>query len=142
MTLAASRDVLGEDFVRTAYAKGLPRRRVLVRHVFPVAAVPVLMLAAVQVNLMLTNIGLMQVAFNIPGSFREIQPALANGDVDMIQALVVLGCAIIAIFNMLADLLQLRLDPRVRDATLSAVTPLGRPPYRRSRPLPARQPTR
>jgi peptide/nickel transport system permease protein len=131
MTLAASRDVLGEDFVRTAYAKGLPLRRVLFRHVFPVAAVPVLMLAAVQVNLMLTNIGLMQVAFNIPGSFREIQPALANGDVDMIQALVVLGVAIIAIFNAAADLLQMHLDPRVREAT-----------YRRSQPLSARQPTR
>ena len=114
MTIGASRDVLGEDFVRTARAKGLSTRRTLVHHVFPVAAVPVLVLSAAQVNLLITNVGLMQIAFNIPGSFREMKNALDNGDTDLLQALVVYGCIIIAIANMIADLLQARLDPRVR----------------------------
>jgi ABC-type dipeptide/oligopeptide/nickel transport system permease component len=113
MTMGASRDVLGEDFVRTARSKGLTTWRTLVRHVFPVAAIPVLMLAAAQVNLLIVNISLMQIAFNIPGSFREMKNALDNGDTDMIQALVVYGCIIIAFANMVADLLQARLDPRV-----------------------------
>jgi peptide/nickel transport system permease protein len=134
MTIAASRDVLGEEFVRTAYAKGLRRRHVLSRHVFPVAAVPVLILTASLVNLLITNIGLMQVAFNIPGSFREMQRALVNGDIDMLQALVVYGCLIIAVFNTVADLLQARLDPRVRDAVLSSTPLLGGPRLRRRRP--------
>jgi len=114
MTIAASRDVLGEDFVRTAQAKGLRRRRVLFRHVFPVAAIPVLVMTAAQVNLLIMNVSLMQVAFNIPGSFREVQRALANGDIETMQALVLYGCVIIALANMAADLLQARLDPRVR----------------------------
>jgi ABC-type dipeptide/oligopeptide/nickel transport system permease component len=125
MTIGASRDVLGEDFVRTARAKGLSTRRMLVRHVFPVAAIPVLVLAAAQVNLLITNIGLMQIAFNIPGSFREMKNALDNGDTDLLQALVVYGCIIIAVANMIADLLQARLDPRVREEWFGAGA--GRP---------------
>ncbi len=116
MTVAASREVLGEDFVRTASAKGLRPRRVLMRHVFPAASIPVLMLAASQVNLLITNIGLMQSAFNIPGSYREMVRALVNGDTVMLQALIVEGCIIIALANTVADLLQARIDPRVRDA--------------------------
>lgn len=114
MTLAASRELLGEEFVRTAYSKGLSERRVLTHHVLPVAGTPVLVLAASQVNLLITNVALMQVAFNIPGSFREITRGLANGNIGLIQALVVEGCVLIALANMLADLLQVRLDPRLR----------------------------
>jgi peptide/nickel transport system permease protein len=116
MTLAASRELLGEEFVRTAYSKGLSERRVLTRHVLPVAGIPVLILASSQVNLLITNVALMQVAFNIPGAFREVTRALANGNIVTIQALVVEGCILIALANMAADLLQARLDPRLRDA--------------------------
>jgi ABC-type dipeptide/oligopeptide/nickel transport system permease component len=63
---------------------------------------------------LITNIALMQVAFNIPGSYREMKNALDNGDTDMLQALVVQGTIVIATANMIADLLQARLDPRVR----------------------------
>jgi peptide/nickel transport system permease protein len=117
MTLAASREVLGEDFVRTAYSKGLRERHVLLRHILPVAAIPVLILAATQVNLLIMNIALMQYAFNIPGSFRELNRALANGNTTLIQALIVEGCFLIALANMAADLLHARLDPRLRDPT-------------------------
>ena len=88
----------------------------LTRHVLPVAGVPVLILASSQVNLLITNVALMQVAFNIPGAFREVTRALANGNIITIQALVVEGCILIALANMAADLLQARLDPRLRDA--------------------------
>ena len=136
MTIAASRDVLGEDFVRTAESKGLRRRRVLTRHVFPVAAIPVLVMTAAQVNLLIMNVSLMQVAFNIPGSFREVQRALANGNIATMQALVLYGCIIIALANMAADLLQARLDPRVRDQVLSS-SPTLRMPRMRARRRPA-----
>jgi ABC-type dipeptide/oligopeptide/nickel transport system permease component len=114
MTIGASRDVLGEDYVRAARAKGLSTPRTLARHVFPVAAIPVLVLAAAQVNLLIMNIALMQVAFNIPGSLREMKDALDSRDTIMLQALIVYGCIIIALANMIADLLQAWLDPRVR----------------------------
>ena len=132
MTIAASREVLGEDFVRTAEAKGLRRRRVLARHVFPIAAIPVLVMTAAQVNLLIMNVSLMQVAFNIPGSFREVQRALANANIEMMQALVLYGCIVIALANLAADLLQARLDPRVRDQVLSS-SPTLRMPRRRGR---------
>jgi ABC-type dipeptide/oligopeptide/nickel transport system permease component len=67
-------------------------------------------------NLLITNVALMQVAFNIPGALREVSRALANGNTMLIQALVVEGCILIAVANMCADLLQARLDPRVRAA--------------------------
>jgi peptide/nickel transport system permease protein len=115
MTLAASRELLGEEFVRTAYSKGLSERRVLTHHILPVAGIPVLILASSQVNLLITNVALMQVAFNIPGAFREVTRALANGNILTLQALVVEGCILIALANMATDLLQARLDPRLRD---------------------------
>jgi peptide/nickel transport system permease protein len=117
MTLAASRDLLGEEFVRTAYGKGLRERSVLTRHVLPVAATPILILAASQMNLLITNVALMEVAFNIPGAFRELTRGLANGNTMLIQALVVEGVILIALANLAADLLQVRLDPRLRDAS-------------------------
>jgi ABC-type dipeptide/oligopeptide/nickel transport system permease component len=116
MTVAASREVLGEDFVRTARAKGLPPGRVMIHHVLPVAATPVLVLLAAQVNLALANVALMQLAFNIDGSFRYITRALVNGNTMLVQALVLEGCVVIALANAAADLLQARLDPRLRDA--------------------------
>ena len=127
MTIAASRDVLGEDFVRTAAAKGLRPRWVLCRHVFPPAAIPVLVMTAAQVNLLIMNVSLMQVGFNIPGSFREVQRALANGNIEMMQALVFYGCVVIALANTAADLLQARLDPRVRDQLASSSPTLRMP---------------
>jgi peptide/nickel transport system permease protein len=115
MTLGASRELLGEDFVRTAYAKGLRQRQVMRRHILPVAAIPVLVLAASQVNLLITNVALVQVAFNIPGGFREVSRAFANGNTMLMQALVLEGCILIALANTAADLLQAKLDPRLRD---------------------------
>jgi ABC-type dipeptide/oligopeptide/nickel transport system permease component len=116
MTLAASREVLGEDFVRTARAKGMAPSRVFARHVLPVALTPVLVLLASQVNLAIANVALMQTAFNIDGSFRYVTRALDNGNTMLMQALVLEGCVLIALANAAADLLQARLDPRLRGA--------------------------
>jgi peptide/nickel transport system permease protein len=140
MTIGASRDVLGEDFVRAARAKGLSTRGVLSRHVFPVASIPVLMLTAAQVNLLITNIALMQVAFNIPGGLREMKDALDSGDPIMIQALIVYGCIMIALANMVADLLQAWLDPRVRSEWFGTRQPRLRGQPRERRRRSARQP--
>ena len=114
MTRAATVETLGEDFVRTAYVKGLRTRRVLGRHVLPVAGIPVAVLVATQVNLMITNIALMQIAFNLPGSFRDLRDAVLTGDVALLQGLMVEGVLLVAVANTAADLLQARLDPRVR----------------------------
>ena len=106
--------VLHEDFVRTAHAKGLRHRRVVARHALPAAAGPVVALIAVNMNLILTNLALVEIVFNIPGGFRYLERALINRDVDLVQALVVEATFFIVVANFLADAIQGWLDPRVR----------------------------
>ncbi len=106
--------VLHDDYVRTARAKGLRSRGVLWRHALPAAAGPVVALIGVNMNLILTNLALIEVVFNIPGGFRYIERALVNRDVDLVQALVLESTFFIVVANFLADAIQAWLDPRVR----------------------------
>ena len=89
MAAGTLRAVLADDALRTARAKGATEGRVLRRHALPLAAPPVIALVAVNMNLLVTNVALMEAVFNIPGSFRFIERALINRDVDLAQALVV-----------------------------------------------------
>jgi peptide/nickel transport system permease protein len=107
---------LHEDFVRTARGKGLKGRRVVWRHALPAAAGPVVALVGVNMNLILTNVALIETVFNIPGGFRYIERALVNRDVDLVQALVVEATLFIVLANFLVDAIQAWLDPRVRTA--------------------------
>jgi peptide/nickel transport system permease protein len=107
---------LHEDFVRTARGKGVGAQRVIWRHALPAAAGPVIALVGVNMNLILTNLALVETVFNIPGSFRYIERALVNRDVDLVQALVVEATFFIVIANFAADALQALLDPRRRTA--------------------------
>jgi peptide/nickel transport system permease protein len=105
---------LHEDFVRTAHGKGVTARRVVWRHALPAAAGPVVALVGVNMNLILTNVALIETVFNIPGGFRYIERALVNRDVDLVQALVVEATLFIVLANFLADAIHAWLDPRVR----------------------------
>jgi peptide/nickel transport system permease protein len=108
------RATLGEDFVRTARGKGVAPGRVIRRHALPAAAGPVVALVGVNMNLILTNLALIETVFNIPGGFRYIERALVNRDVDLVQALVVEATLFIVLANFLADAIHAWLDPRVR----------------------------
>jgi peptide/nickel transport system permease protein len=105
---------LHEDYVRTARGKGVTARRVVWRHALPAAAGPVVALVGVNMNLILTNLALIESVFNIPGGFRYIERALINRDVDLVQALVVEATLFIVMANFLADAIHAWLDPRVR----------------------------
>ena len=107
---------LNEDFVRAARGKGVGRRRVVWRHALPAAAGPVVALVGVNMNLILTNLALIETVFNIPGGFRYIERALVNRDVDLVQALVVEATLFIVLANFLADAIHAWLDPRIRTA--------------------------
>ena len=107
---------LSEDFVRTARGKGVGRRRVVWRHALPAAAGPVVALVGVNMNLILTNLALVETVFNIPGGFRYIERALINRDVDLVQALVLEATFFIVVANFLADAVHGWLDPRIRTA--------------------------
>src|SRR3954468_10587789 len=108
------REVLQEDYMRTARSKGLRERRVVDRHALPVAAAPIAMMAGVNMAILLMNLALTESAFNIPGLYRLIKPALYSHDVALIQAMRLEGVAIIVVANFVADAVQVALDPRVR----------------------------
>jgi peptide/nickel transport system permease protein len=114
MTVVTLRDAIGEDFIRTARAKGLSPGRVLRRHALPVAVAPVAALVGASMPLLVTNIALMESAFNIPGLYREIRSVYSNADLPLIQAMVIETTILIVVANTLADIIQARLDPRVR----------------------------
>jgi len=114
MAAGSLRTVLGDDPVRTARGKGAAEGRVLRRHALPLAAPPVIALVGVNMNLLVTNVALVETVFNIPGSFRFVERALVNRDVDLAQALVLEATVLIVVANFLADAVHAWLDPRTR----------------------------
>ena len=114
MTVITLRDTAGEDFVRTARAKGVRGRRVLIRHSLPLAIAPVAALVGASMPLLITNIALVESAFNIPGLYREIRSVYSTADLPLIQAMVIETTILIVVANTAADLIQARVDPRVR----------------------------
>ena len=114
MTEVAIRDALGEDYLRTARAKGLSDARVIRRHAFPMAVAPVAALTGVNMAIVITNVALMESAFNIPGIYREIRQIASFGDWPLLQGMIIETTAIIVLANMAADAVQARLDPSVR----------------------------
>jgi peptide/nickel transport system permease protein len=114
MVVVTMRDAVGEEFIRTARAKGVSERRVLRRHALPLTIAPVAALVGASMPLLITNIALMESAFNIPGLYREIRSIYSNADLQLIQAMVIETTLLIVLMNTLADLIGARLDPRVR----------------------------
>lgn len=114
LTRTSVRSVLGEDYVVTASAKGLDERTVLRRHVVRAAAAPVISATGMTVNLTITNVVLIEAVFGIPGVFGRMKNALAYGDFPMLMGITIVGAALIALGNLLADVALARLDPRVR----------------------------
>ncbi|MFD2238277.1 ABC transporter permease [Aureimonas populi] len=114
MTRAAMLDVLGEDYVRTAHAKGLPERVVLFRHALRNAAVPILTVIGTGFALMISGVVVTESVFNIPGLGRLTVDAILARDYPVIQALILLTSFVYVLINLLIDLSYAALDPRIR----------------------------
>lgn len=114
LTRTSVAGVLGEDYIVTASAKGLDERTVLRRHVVRAAAAPVISATGMTVNLTITNVVLIEAVFGIPGVFGRMKDAIGFGDFPMLMGITIVGAALIALGNLLADLALARLDPRVR----------------------------
>jgi ABC-type dipeptide/oligopeptide/nickel transport system permease component len=114
MTATTVHEALGEDFLRTARAKGLSSGQVLVRHAVPVALPAVSTLAGVNAITALTTVALVESAFNVPGVFREVNGMVSNTDYALIQGLALEAAVFVALANLVADVVQAALDPRVR----------------------------
>lgn len=114
MAEASVRDSLGEDFIRTAQAKGLSEREVLNRHVLPVAMPPIAGMTGINISNLLIQIAAIEYGFGIPGMFLAIRGAILSRDVPVLEALVLECVVLIVVANFLVDAYQTHLDPRLR----------------------------
>ncbi len=114
ITRSAVLDVLREDFVRTARAKGLSRRQVLWRHVLRNAFVPVLTVMGLQFANLLTGTIVVENVFSLPGLGRLIFQAISNRDILVVQNVVMLLAAVVIVINFIVDVLYAVIDPRLK----------------------------
>ena len=115
-TRSATLEVLREDFVRTARAKGLRERAVLCRHVLKNALLPVVALSGVQLGALLSASVAVEKVFNVPGLGQTLVAAITERDYMVIQNLALAYAAAFAFLNLAVDLLSAWLDPRIVDA--------------------------
>jgi peptide/nickel transport system permease protein len=116
ITRSAVLDVLQEDFVRTARAKGLSRRATLWRHVLRNAMVPIMTVMGLQFANLLAGTIVVENVFYLPGLGRLIFQAIANRDLIVVRNCVLLLAALVILVNFLVDVLYAVVDPRVKAA--------------------------
>ena len=114
MTRAAMLDVLGEDYIRTARAKGLGEMAVLLRHGLRNAAVPVITVIGTGFALLISGVVVTESVFNLPGIGRLTVDAVLARDYPVIQAMILLTSLVYVTVNLLIDVAYTLLDPRIR----------------------------
>ncbi len=114
VTRSAVIDVMREDFVRTARAKGLSRRQALWRHVLRNAMIPVLTVAGLQFANLITGAIVIENVFVLPGIGRLVFQAISNRDLIVVRDVVMLLAAVVVLINFIVDILYAVIDPRLR----------------------------
>jgi peptide/nickel transport system permease protein len=107
-------EVIHEDYVRTARAKGVLERRVVMSHALPNALLPVITISGVLLGFVLGGSVAVEQAFGVPGLGRALVTALIERDIIVVQNLVLLYAVIFVLVNLLVDLSYALLDPRIR----------------------------
>lgn len=114
LTRSSMLDVLGEDYIRTARAKGLSEWFVINRHALKNAAIPLVTMAGLELGLLLGGTVVIETVFTWPGVGLLIVYALENNDFPVVQAAVFLLASIFVFINLFVDILYAWLDPRIR----------------------------
>jgi len=114
VTRSALVEVLGEDFVRTARAKGLPARMVLWRHALRNALIPVVTIVGLQFSFLLAGTIIIENVFYLPGLGRLVFQAITQRDLIVVQSVVMLLVVTVIAVNFLVDLSYVLVDPRLR----------------------------
>lgn len=116
LTRSSMLNVLGEDFVRTARAKGVREGRVLTVHVLRNAFIPVLTILGLQFGYLLGGAVIVETVFVFPGLGREVVTAIINRDFPLVQGVTLFSAAIFVFINFSVDMLYTAVDPRIRYA--------------------------
>ena len=114
VTRASVLEVLAEDYVRTARAKGLRQPAVLARHALKNAAVPIVTVIGIGIAALLGGVVVTETVFNLPGLGRLAADAISRRDYPIVQGLILLFAATYAAINLLVDLSYPLFDPRIR----------------------------
>ena len=107
-------DSFGQDWIRTARAKGLPERKVVYKHGLRASLTPVVSMFGVDFGTLLGGAIITETVFNLPGLGTYVVRSVANGDIPVIMDVVVFGGMAVALMSLVADILYAFLDPRVR----------------------------
>ncbi|WOH75621.1 ABC transporter permease [Bradyrhizobium sp. NDS-1] len=113
ITRAAMLDVLSEDYMRTARAKGVARPALLLKHALKNAAVPIVTVVGTGVGLLIGGVVITETVFNIPGIGRLVVDAIARRDYPIIQGVVIVFSGVYMLVNLVVDLSYTFFDPRI-----------------------------
>lgn len=114
ITRASMLDVLSQDYIRTAHAKGLSNERVLLGHALKAAAVPIATIIGIGVALLISGVVVTETVFAIPGIGRLTVDAILRRDYPVIQGLILIFSAAYVLVNLVVDISYTVLDPRIR----------------------------
>ena len=110
----ATLDAISQDFVKTARAKGLSERRILLKHVVGNALLPMITLAGVQLPSILTGALVTETVFTWPGMGRLFLDSLGYSDYPVVMGLLMFSAVLVILGNLIADIVVAIVDPRIR----------------------------
>jgi peptide/nickel transport system permease protein len=114
ITRASMLDVLSEDYIRTAKAKGVANTSMLLKHALKNAGVPIVTVIGIGVALLISGVVITETVFNIPGIGRLVVDAIAKRDYPIIQGVILIFSGVYVLVNLLVDLSYTLIDPRIR----------------------------
>jgi peptide/nickel transport system permease protein len=114
ITRASMLEVLAEDYIRTASAKGVATMPMLLRHALKNAAVPIITVIGIGVALLISGVVITESVFNIPGIGRLVVDAISRRDYPIIQGVMIIFAAIYVLINLVIDISYSFIDPRIR----------------------------
>jgi peptide/nickel transport system permease protein len=113
ITRASVLEILGEDYIRTAHAKGLQPRAVLLRHALKNASVPIVTIIGVGIGMLIGGVVVTESVFNIPGLGRLVVDSVLARDYPVIQGIILMFSGIYLLINLIVDISYTFLDPRI-----------------------------
>jgi peptide/nickel transport system permease protein len=114
ITRASLLDVLAEDYIRTAHAKGLSSRVVIIRHALKNASIPIVTIIGVGIALLIGGVVVTESVFNIPGLGRLVVDSVLARDYPVIQGIIMMFSGVYLVINLLVDISYTFLDPRIQ----------------------------
>jgi peptide/nickel transport system permease protein len=116
MTRAQMLEVLRQDYVRTAWSKGLRERTVVTRHAIKNAFIPVVTIVGLQIPILVGGTVILESIFGVPGVGRYLLFSIGSLDYPVVQAIILIVAGVVILTNLAVDLTYAYLDPRIRYA--------------------------